>query len=30
MRKNPWSITLTIRKTRTGWVIAVRVERKDM
>ena len=28
MRKNPWSITLTIRKTRTGWIITVRVERK--
>jgi hypothetical protein len=28
MRKKPWSITLTVSKTRTGWIITVRVELK--
>lgn len=26
MRIKPWRITLTIRKTRTGWIITVRVQ----
>ena len=25
MRLMPWSITLELRKTRTGWVVSVRV-----
>jgi hypothetical protein len=26
MRWKPWSVTLQLRKTRTGWCIAVRVD----
>jgi hypothetical protein len=25
MRWKPWSVTLQVKKTRTGWVLAVRV-----
>ena len=29
MQIKPWRITLTVRKTRTGWIITVRVESND-